>query len=47
MPNIVMLGAILQRLIMDRVDVRNMPLELAIREVGELHRQIVERPLLN
>lgn len=46
-PNIVMLGAILQRLIMDRVDVQSMPLKLAIKEVDELHRKIVAKPLLN
>ena len=46
-PNIVMLGAILQRLIMDRVEGLSMPLDLAIQEVGELHRQIAEKPLLN
>jgi hypothetical protein len=46
-PNIVMLGAILQRLIMDRVDEQSMPLEVAIKEVDELHQQIVAMPLLN
>lgn len=46
-PNILMLGAILQRLIMDRVEGQSMPLELAIKEVDELHRQIVAKPLLN
>jgi hypothetical protein len=46
-PNIVMLGAILQRLIMDRVEGQSMPLEHAIREVDELHRQTVTKPLLN
>ncbi len=46
-PNIVMLGAILQRLIMDRVEGQSMPLELAIKEVDVLHRQIVAGPLLN
>ncbi len=46
-PNIVMLGAILQRLIMDRVEDQNMPLDRAIKEVDELHRQIVAKPLLN
>ena len=46
-PNIVMLGAILQRLIMDRVDVQSMPLEHAIKEVDELHRKILGKPLLN
>lgn len=46
-PNIVMLGAILQRLIMDRVEGQNMPLELALKEVDELHCQIVAAPMLN
>lgn len=46
-PNIVMLGAILQRLIMDRVEGQSMPLEHAIREVDELHRQVVTKPLVN
>lgn len=46
-PNIVMLGAILQRLIMDRVEGQNMSLEHAIKEVDELHRQIVAAPLMN
>lgn len=46
-PNIEMLGAILQRLIMDRVDVQNMPLEKALQEVDALHREIVSRPMLN
>jgi hypothetical protein len=46
-PNIVMLGAILQRLIMDRVEGQSMPLEHAIRDVDELHRNIVAAPLMN
>ncbi len=46
-PNIVMLGAILQRLIMDRMEGQSMPLEHAIKEVDELHRKIVAKPLLN
>ncbi len=46
-PNIVMLGAILQRLIMDRVEGQSMPLEHALKEVDELHRQIVAQPVLN
>ncbi len=46
-PNIVMLGAILQRLIMDRVEGQSMPLERALKEVDELHRRIVAQPLLN
>lgn len=46
-PNIVMLGAILQRLIMDRVEGQSMPLEMALKEVDELHRQILAQPVLN
>lgn len=46
-PNIEMLGAILQRLIMDRVDVQSIPLEEALKQVDELHRQIMTKPLLN
>jgi len=46
-PNIEMLGAILQRMIMDRVDEQGMPLELALKEVDALHRQIVSKPVLN
>jgi hypothetical protein len=46
-PNIMMLGAILQRLIMDRVEGANLPLEHAIKEVDELHRSIVATPLMN
>lgn len=46
-PNIVMLGAILQRLIMDRVEGASMPLESALKEVDELHRQILAQPVLN
>lgn len=46
-PNIEMLGAILQRLIMDRVDVQSIPLEEALKQVDELHRQIMIKPLLN
>lgn len=44
-PNIVMLGAILQRLIMDRVEGQSMPLDLAIKDVDALHRQILAKPL--
>lgn len=44
-PNIAMLGAILQRLIMDRVEGQSMPLDLAIKEVDELHRQILAKPM--
>jgi hypothetical protein len=39
-PNGVMLGAILQRLIMDRVEA-GLPLEQALDSVAEHHRQIV------
>jgi hypothetical protein len=46
-PNIVMLGAILQRLIMDRVEGQSMPLDMAIKEVDALHRQIVAKSLPN
>lgn len=46
-PNIEMLGAILQRLIMERVDVQSVSLEEALKQVDELHRQIVAKPLLN
>lgn len=46
-PNIAMLGAILQQLIMDRVEGQSMPLELALKEVDELHRRIAAEPLLN
>lgn len=46
-PNIVMLGAILQRLIMDRVEGESMPLEMALKEVDELHRQVLAQPVLN
>jgi hypothetical protein len=38
--NVVMLGAILQRQIMDRVEV-GMPLEAALNEVAEWHGQLV------
>lgn len=46
-PNIEMLGAILQRLIMDRVDGQSMPLELALKEVDALHREIAARAPLS
>lgn len=46
-PNIMMLGAILQRLIMERVDELGIPLEEALQHVDALHRQIVEKKLLN
>lgn len=39
-PNGEMLGAILQRLIMDRVEA-GMPLEQALESVAEHHRQVV------
>lgn len=45
--NITMLGAILQRMIMDRVEGQGMPLEAALKEVDALHRQIVAQPLLH
>lgn len=46
--NIGMLGAILQRLIMNRVDDQSMPLELALKEVDAYHRSIASRsPALN
>jgi hypothetical protein len=32
---------------MDRVEGQSMPLEMAIREVDELHSQVVAKPLLN
>ncbi len=40
-PNGEMLGAILQRLIMDRVEA-GMPLELALNSVVEYHRSVVQ-----
>ena len=46
-PNIEMLGAILQRLIMERVDEQGIPLEAALKQVYEFHRQVVTKPLLN
>ena len=46
-PNIKMLGAILQRLIMERVDEQGIPLEAALKQVYEFHRQVVTKPLLN
>jgi hypothetical protein len=42
-----MLGAILQRLIMDRVEGQSMPLEQAIKDVDILHRNIVAAPVMN
>lgn len=44
-PNIEMLGAILQRLIMERVDEQGIPLESALVQVDELHRQVVANSL--
>ncbi len=46
-PNIEMLGAILQRLIMDRVEGEGMPLDEALKQVAEYHRQVVAKPILN
>lgn len=45
--NTTMLGAILQRMIMDRVEGQSMPLEAALKEVDALHRQVVAQPLLH
>jgi hypothetical protein len=42
-PNITMLGAILQRLIMERVDEQTIPLEEALKQVDEYHRLVVAR----
>lgn len=46
-PNIVMLGAILQRLIMDRVEGESIPLEEALKQVDELHREVLAKRVLN
>lgn len=46
-PNIMMLGAILQRLIMERVDEQTIPLEEALKQVDELHRLVVAKTALN
>jgi len=46
-PNIMMLGAILQRLIMECVDEQGIPLEEALKQVDELHRLVVAKPALN
>lgn len=46
-PNIRMLGAILQHLIMERVDGQSIPLEEALRQVDELHRLTVAKIALN
>jgi hypothetical protein len=46
-PNFAMLGAILQRLIMERIEEHGIPLEEALKQVDEFHRQIVAKPMLN
>jgi hypothetical protein len=46
-PNIEMLGAILQRLIMERVEEQGIPLEAALKQVYEFHRQVVTKPLMS
>lgn len=46
-PNIIMLGAILQRLIMERVDEQTIPLEEALKQVDEYHRQVVAKTIFN
>jgi hypothetical protein len=46
-PNIEMLGAILQRLIMDRVEGESMQLEDALKQVDALHRAVVAKRVLN
>ncbi|MBU0621832.1 MAG: hypothetical protein KJ795_08280 [Gammaproteobacteria bacterium] len=46
-PNIEMLGAILQSLIMERVEGKNIPLEEALKQVDELNRQVVAKRVLN
>lgn len=45
--NTVMLGAILQRMIMDRVEGQSMSLDAALKEVDVVHRQVVAQPLLH
>lgn len=45
--NTAMLGAILQRMIMDRVEGQSMPLDAALQEVDALHREITSQPLLH
>lgn len=42
-PNITMLGAILQRLIMERVDGQNIPLDEALKQVDEYHRLVLAK----
>lgn len=46
-PNIEMLGAILQRLIMDRVEGQGMSLDDALKQVAELHRVTAAKRILN
>lgn len=46
-PNIMMLGAILQRLIMERVDEQTIPLEEALKQVDEYHRLVVAKTAWN
>ncbi|MBI5437902.1 MAG: hypothetical protein HY936_02965 [Nitrosomonadales bacterium] len=46
-PNIMMLGAILQRLIMERVDEQTIPLEEALKQVDGYHRLVVTKTALN
>jgi hypothetical protein len=46
-PNIAMLGAILQRLIMDRVEGQGMSLDDALKQVAELHRVTAAKRILN
>ena len=46
-PNREMLGAILQRLIMDRIEGQGMSLDDALKQVGELHRVTTAKRILN
>lgn len=46
-PNIEMLGAILQRLIMERVEGEGVLLETALKQVDELHRAVLAKRVLN
>jgi hypothetical protein len=46
-PNIAMLGAVLQRLIMDRVEGQGMSLDDALKQVAELHRVTAAKRILN
>jgi hypothetical protein len=41
------LGAILEKFIMERVDEQSIPLEAALKQVYEFHRQVVTKSLLN